>query len=357
MIRTVGVLVALCALSAAAGAAVLDVPGAYPTIQAAIDASAPGDEIVIAAGTYDVPAGNLVPHGGLTFRGDGPVILTGCTDEFFYLTSDSAWDQVTRFEGLRFEANDTAIRSRYAEPPFHPTHMEILDCEFVDHTGYRTIMAGNVGEVLIEGCRFEGGIQAFWCYVTDLEMRDCALLGQTGTAVFLEDGGERLIENCLFAGGRGYAAVLLSWWSDGDHITLRNCTIVDCGVPGGQMFSLGESSDIRLEHCIVADSEAQLFDCDFHCEASLSCCDTWNVAGGNWSDCIVGAAGENGNFSADPLFCDPDGGDYRLDHSSPCTAANSGCGLMGALPVGCGLTGVGLPPTESNHFSRVKSLY
>jgi hypothetical protein len=47
--------------------------------------------------------------------------------------------------------------------------------------------------------------------------------------------------------------------------------------------------------------------------------------------------GTNGNFSLDPMFCSLFTLDVRLASTSPCTAANSpaGCGLVGALDVGC----------------------
>ena len=48
----------------------------------------------------------------------------------------------------------------------------------------------------------------------------------------------------------------------------------------------------------------------------------------------------NGNLSADPLFCNPDLADFRLQDDSPC-APGGECGLIGAWPVGCGPSTVG----------------
>jgi hypothetical protein len=60
-------------------------------------------------------------------------------------------------------------------------------------------------------------------------------------------------------------------------------------------------------------------------------------AGGDWVGCIADQYGVNGNFSADPLFCDPTHDDFTLAATSPCAPENSPgeCGLIGAWPVGC----------------------
>jgi parallel beta-helix repeat protein len=68
----------------------------------------------------------------------------------------------------------------------------------------------------------------------------------------------------------------------------------------------------------------------------LTCCDVYGNAGGDWVDCIAGQGGINGNFSADPLFCDTANGDLHIFAGSPCAPANNSCGiLIGALDVGC----------------------
>lgn len=69
----------------------------------------------------------------------------------------------------------------------------------------------------------------------------------------------------------------------------------------------------------------------------LTCCDVVGNVGGNWTGCIAGQFGVNGNFTAPPMFCDADGGDFTLHADSPCAAENSPqCGQIGAWPVGCG---------------------
>ena len=44
-----------------------------------------------------------------------------------------------------------------------------------------------------------------------------------------------------------------------------------------------------------------------------------------------------GNIDADPLFCNPDSGDYTLAENSPCVGTGEDGANMGALGVGCGI--------------------
>jgi hypothetical protein len=69
--------------------------------------------------------------------------------------------------------------------------------------------------------------------------------------------------------------------------------------------------------------------------------------GGDWTDCLESFLGVDGNIAMDPLFCNLPVGDLHLCSDSPCAPEQSGaCGLIGALPVGCGTCGAtALSPT------------
>src|SRR4029434_2492055 len=67
----------------------------------------------------------------------------------------------------------------------------------------------------------------------------------------------------------------------------------------------------------------------------VTCTDVWGSGGNNTTAC----APHPSNLSADPLFCNPTLFDFTLDENSPCAPDHSGgCGLIGALDVGCGVT-------------------
>jgi subtilisin family serine protease len=73
---------------------------------------------------------------------------------------------------------------------------------------------------------------------------------------------------------------------------------------------------------------------------SLSCNDVFGNDGANYSG-VPDPTGSNGNISVDPLFCDSAGGNFNLAPESPCAPDNSGgCGLIGAMMAGCGMSPV-----------------
>ena len=72
---------------------------------------------------------------------------------------------------------------------------------------------------------------------------------------------------------------------------------------------------------------------------TLTCCNIFGNAGGDWVGVIADQFPGNGNLSEDPQFCavDPDSEEYwELQNDSPCGEESSPCGQIGAWPVGCG---------------------
>ena len=59
------------------------------------------------------------------------------------------------------------------------------------------------------------------------------------------------------------------------------------------------------------------------------------------------------DFEADPFFCDPESGDFRLSGDSPCLPENSDdCGLIGARGFGCGSVSV-----EDESWGQIKGRF
>jgi len=98
-----------------------------------------------------------------------------------------------------------------------------------------------------------------------------------------------------------------------------------------------------LQNCIIASGTQGAAVYCVTGTPTFICSDIHGNAGGDWVGCIAAQAGMNGNFSADPELCDPEGGDFGLLETSPCAPENSpsGCGLIGACGVGCESSEVG----------------
>jgi len=123
---------------------------------------------------------------------------------------------------------------------------------------------------------------------------------------------------------------------------LANVTFYGNDAPLGGALSCDWGGSVSLANSIISFSTTgEAAYCDHSrgtCSASLTCCDLYGNAGGDWVGCVAGEDAANGNISQDPLFCNPASGNFYLQASSPCapfSAPNDGCDLIGARPVGC----------------------
>lgn len=211
-------------------------------------------------------------HGGGMFSYDSAALLTSCT---FVENSSLA-------EGGGFANFDSSP--------------EVTDCLFVDNTGNEAgggFYAGGDGHSWITGSTFQG--------------------------------------NSSNLGGGAYAHY--------STLTMVGCTLVEnsAGISGSGIYVA--YTPLVLERVILAFGQGAPA---IQCVGSdnlpyLSCCDIYGHPQGDWTGCVADQLGIRGNISADPFFCQISAGDFTLHADSPCEAENSsGCGLIGAWPVGCG---------------------
>jgi hypothetical protein len=151
---------------------------------------------------------------------------------------------------------------------------------------------------------------------------------------------------------------MLCWGS----LTVSSCTFsgnsAGANAYGGGIC-VGKSSHAFIENTIIAFSpEGEAVWCEWDCSATMTCCDIFGNAGGDWVDCIADQIGINGNISACPSFCNALGGDLTLCDESPCAPGNHpdgyDCGLIGAWDVGCVC---GPTATEGSTWGGIKSMY
>jgi len=171
----------------------------------------------------------------------------------------------------------------------------------------------------------------------------------TGGAVV---GGDLLLIGCLFDGNSASAAAeppIIRQGHGGGVATEARMHLIGCTLVNNAASTSGAAVHVRaggtatIENSILAFSTAaEAVSCAGGTSAFLLCTDLYGNAGGDWVGCIAGQEGAGGNFSADPLFCQPSSGNYRIDADSPCAPAGSPgqCGLIGALPIGCGMVGI-----------------
>ena len=134
--------------------------------------------------------------------------------------------------------------------------------------------------------------------------------------------------------------------------TIFGCTFQGNSSGQGGGLACGFNSFPVLHQTIIAESrEGSAVYCIECAVPYISCCDIYGNAGGDWVDCIASMAGTNGNICEDPLFCDGNGYDFRLECASPCVDGY-GCGQIGALGVGCGASLV-----EPTTWSSLKARY
>jgi hypothetical protein len=311
-----------------------------------------GFAVVVSATTYTVR-----PDG----TGDFPTIqaaVTAATDGDVVELTNGTFTGVGNRD-IDYLGKAITVRSQSGN-----TEACVIDCEGspgAPHRGFR-FGSSEDGRSVLEGLTITngydtyggGGIKVTYAGPT---LRRCILLRNRaglGGGMLCEMLAHPVVSECTFAmnsaadGGGGLCLC------DGAP-ALAGCTFFGNAAPTGAGICSPSGGDAAtVEATIIAFSVGEAIGCGGSRRPPiLVCCDIFGNAGGDWAGCIADQSGTNGNISADPLFCDPENGDFRLDRDSPCAPEeNPDCGLIGAWPIGCGST-----PVESTTWGALKALF
>jgi len=379
---TVSVLLCLSLAPALAGAAVITVhpdgTGDAPTIQAAIELAAPGDEVVLSPGVFAGPGNRDVSFLGkaVTVRGTGGAIV------------DCEGSQAEHHRGFRFDLNegtDSVLQDLTVRGGFHTIGGAVRIQSAAPHLVGCTFVANATYEVN----DYQGGaVSVDWSSAptfTGCTFRDN--VSYYGGAIAVNHFSTAAIEDCWFEGN--VAAVGGAVWGNGTTkvgcVFLRNeatsggavwqngwntdhadrCTFAFNSAPQGSAYHLSGAYAVTLERCLIVGGAGSTGIQAIGAEGqiALTCCDLFGNAGGDWVAPFAAQIDLAGNFSAPPCFCDPDLGDLHLCADSWCLPGHHpwGCSEpVGALGEGCGgcdCPAQGPVATEPVTWSDVKARY
>jgi hypothetical protein len=160
----------------------------------------------------------------------------------------------------------------------------------------------------------------------------CHVIGCGGTGVLIEHPAGAAVRACVVAGNGVQEP------SSGGIAVRGTHAVTSTTVHANQGFAItvlpweDEIAAPAIDRCLITGTAAGPgLACQPSTAPVISCSDVWANSAGNG---ICGVDG-GGNFIADPQYCDPQLFELTLRPSSPCLD-RPGCGLIGALALGCG---------------------
>jgi hypothetical protein len=339
-----------------------DGTGDAPTIQAGVDSAASWDSVLVAAGTY---------HDCTHMDASGTLNCVKVAGKLVWLHGESGAEatiidaqgagRVILADDVQFFLDGFTITGGES-----PTGGGIrLDDAYGGEISH-SIIAGNAATAEGGGIFVDLNPSGYPLVVTDCRLMDN--VATNGAAIEIDWGIVQVehtivMGNTTVSGGGGAIHSTFTYYP----LDISDSLIADNACPGisvTQGLSRAEDLNVtgvtlagnenpqvvvtdwtpRFERticigtvlCINTDYPGSFLHCDFSHPPGSIC--------GNWV---------TPNLNADPLFCDPDNGDYSLAANSPCLPENNDWGvLVGALGEGCG-------PISRLHetWTRIKARY
>jgi hypothetical protein len=335
--------------------------GEFPTIQNALNAASSGDVILLLGGTYfgyenrelDSMGRAIIIRSQIRGRAAATINCEGLTRGFVFKTGEGPG---TVLDGLRI-INGSGLfgAAVFCSTGTSPT---LRNCTFAwnraDSLG-GGVCCWSGASPTITNCSFEsdsavwgGGLASLGTAAPSLDQ--CTFsenAADRGAGAHFGGSGQADLSACTFVrnaastGGAVYCEA-----SAESHFT--NCTLVQNSAPSGGGFYSASALPTVTRTIVAFGTSGAAFG---GTAVTLSACDLYGNAGGDWFGSIANQVGVRGNFSLDPQFCDLPNGDYRIWDSSPCALV--ACGPIGAMPVGCYLPMQVEPGTPDQVISRL----
>jgi len=333
--------------------ATINVPGDSATIQAGINGAVDGDTVLVADGTY-------------TGEGNRDILLQR---KAILVTSENGPEStIVNCEGSEFETHRGFILIYHVSAP------TVLE-GFTIMNGYITSIGGAIAcgadsgnsTAIIKECIFlnnyaEGAGAISFTDDPNILLSKCIFVGNQsnfGGAIRFFHTSSAVIENCVFYNNTAiYQGGAIRFDTYDINDTIRGCTFVNNSAPIGACIDFAGKAIANISNTIIAfnpnGGSISLSAPGPH-NINFECTDIFGNVGGDWIAPIADQLGQNGNFSADPLFCDTLINDFTLLSSSPCAPENNDCGeSIGAYGIGCDDV-IGLFGINNEELSNVVS--
>jgi len=336
--------------------------GDFTTIQAALDAATAGDVVEVVPGVY---LETLVMASGVVLRSQaGPevTIVDGQGSAAVSLIHCEYCEPGTAVEGFSL----TRGAAEYAAGIliWQWSHVVVRDCVLKDnHAGYDggagLVQRYSYGE--FDGCRFvgnssngDGGVSVI--VESYAVFQGCEFEANTGalsSCIGVLHSGAQILDTVFFANTAGFGATVHTDQTLGG-VYLANCTFAlnTCDEStGGAALNVYSHGLMEVDRCLFAlNTGRPAIVGDGTADIRLTCNGFWDndghVAG------LPDPIGTDGNFAADPLFCEPLDVAVALASVSPCLIGP--CAPVGANPVpAC----EGPVRTAATSWSEVKARY